>query len=123
MELATYPRSVTSQDRPTSPAGHEVNVFRRLLLLRIDIPGSIETSQARRQSRRGELNPRPAPYQGAEMTKLAGFKSTPFTGPGYYEAPYAEGPTSFQVPHLAGANPQSTIETVMKRVIRCSPQF
>ena len=69
------------------------------------------------------LDPPAAVYQGAEMTKLARFKSTPFTGPGYYEAPYAEGPTSFQVPHLAGANPQSTIETVMKRVIRCSPQF
>jgi len=62
---------VTSQGRPTSPAGHEVNVFRRLTLLRIDIPGSIETSQTRCESRRGELNPGPAPYQGAVVGLLA----------------------------------------------------
>src|SRR5438309_9656838 len=41
--------------------------FRGLDLLQTDPLGSTETIVARCESRRGELNPRPAPYQGAAL--------------------------------------------------------
>jgi len=46
------------------------------------------------ESRRGELNPRPAPYQGAGMATLGEVESTNYELHTYYDLPFLGVPNS-----------------------------